>query len=72
MVLQMTIDARKIISKLSMPLEDKELKKLKNMNWGLLIRETYGDIISLVDYVTRYTVLIAKQNYRRYVEGIII
>jgi len=54
MELQMTIDAKKIISKLSVPLEDKEWKKLKNMNWGLLIRETYGDIIGLVHYLTEY------------------
>jgi len=30
--LQITIDAKKIILKLSVPLEDKEWKKLKNMN----------------------------------------
>jgi len=30
--LQMTIDAKKIIPKLSVPLKDKKLKKLKNMN----------------------------------------
>jgi len=36
------------------PLEDKEWKKLKNMNWGPLIRETYGDIIGSIDYLTKY------------------
>jgi len=41
----MTIDAKKIIPKLSLPLKDKEWKKLKNMNWEALIRETYDDII---------------------------
>jgi len=47
----MTIDAKKIIPKLSVPLEDTEWKKLKNVNWGTLIKETYGDII---DWFTEY------------------
>jgi len=34
--LQMTFDAKKIIPKLSMPLENKEWKKLNNMNLGLI------------------------------------
>jgi len=46
--------AKKIIPKLSGPLEDKEWKKLKSMNWGPIIKETYGDIISPVDYFTEY------------------
>jgi len=33
---------------LSVPLEDKEWEKLKNMKWGTLIRKTYGDIIILI------------------------
>jgi len=49
--LQMTIDAKKIIPKLSVPLEDKKLKKLKKY-WGALIRETFDDIIYLVGYFT--------------------
>jgi len=51
--LQMTIDAKKIIPKLTVPLEDIR-KKLKNMNWGALIKEIYGDIIDLVDWFTEY------------------
>jgi len=66
--LQMTIDAKKIIPKLSVPLE---WKKIKNMNWGALIRETY-DIIGSVSYFTNSATHIEKQNYRRYVGEIII
>jgi len=47
----MTIDAMKIIPKLSVSLEEWEkLKKLRN--WGALIRETYGNIIG---WVGRFT-----------------
>jgi len=59
---QMTIDAKKIIPKLSVPLEDKEWKKLKNMNWGALIRETYGDIINSVGYFTNSATCILKSK----------
>jgi len=41
--LQMTIDAKTIIP---------EWVKLKNMKWGPLIKETYGDTIVPVDYFT--------------------
>jgi len=41
-----------IISKLSVPLEDKEWVKLKNMKWGALIKETYGNTIIPVDNFT--------------------
>jgi len=44
----MTIDAKKIIPKLSVPLEDTEWEKLKNMKLRALIREIYGDIIRSV------------------------
>jgi len=47
--LQMIIDA-KTIPKLSVPLEDKEWEKLKNMKWRALIKETYGDTIGPVNY----------------------
>jgi len=45
----MTIDAKKIIPKLSVSLEDEEWEKLKEIrNWGVLIRETYGNFIYAV------------------------
>jgi len=50
--LQMTIDAKTISPKLSVPLEDKEWVKLKNMKWGALIKENYGNTIVPVDYFT--------------------
>jgi len=44
----MTIDAKKIIPKLSVSLEE-EWEKLKEIrNWGALIRETYGNFIYAV------------------------
>jgi len=58
----MTIDAKKIILKLNVPLEDKEWKKIKNMNWRALIRETYGDIIGLIRYFTNSTTRILKSK----------
>jgi len=39
--LQMTIDAKKIIPKLSVPLEDEEWEKLEKKKLGALIRETW-------------------------------
>jgi len=49
--LKMTIDAKKIIPKLSVSLE--EWEKLKEIrNWGALIRETYGNIIRSVGWFT--------------------
>jgi len=46
-----TIDAKKIIPKLNVPLEEWEkLKKIRN--WGALIRETYGNIMYEVDSFT--------------------
>jgi len=50
--LRMTIDARKIISNLDIPLENEEWETLQNMKWGPLINKTYDDIIDLVDYFT--------------------
>jgi len=47
---QLTFDAKTIILNSSVPLEDKEWEKLKNMKWGALIKETYGDTIAPVDY----------------------
>jgi len=34
--------------------ENTEQKKLKNMNWGALIKETYGDIIDF-EWFTEYS-----------------
>jgi len=50
--LRMTIDVKKIISKLSVPLENEEWKTLQNVKWGPLINETYDDIIDSVGYFT--------------------
>jgi len=48
--LRMTIDAKKIIPKLGVSLEDEEWEKLKKIkNWGALIRETYGSIMYEID-----------------------
>jgi len=58
----MTIDAKKIIPKLSVPLEDEEWEKLKNMKLGALIRETYGDIIILVSDFTALATRILKSK----------
>jgi len=59
----MTIDAKKIISKLSVLLEDKEWEKLRNMKWGALIRETYDVIIIIsVDDFTASTTRILKSK----------
>jgi len=60
--LRMTIDAKKIIPKLSVPLEDTKWEKLKNMKWGTLIRETYGDIIISIGDFTEYArrILLSK------------
>jgi len=60
--LQITIDAKKIIPKLSVPLENKEWEKLKNMKWGTLIRETYGNIIISLGDFTEYArrILLSK------------
>jgi len=48
--LRMTIDARKIISNLDIPLENAEWETLQNVKWGPLINETYDDqlVISLI------------------------
>jgi len=40
--LEITINARKIISTLSVPLENTEWKVMKNMKWGTLIKKTYN------------------------------
>jgi len=60
--LRMTIDAMKIIPRLSVPLE--EWEKLKEIrNWGALIRETYGSIICMVGIFTdsaKYKLQISK------------
>jgi len=50
--LRMTIDVKKIISKLSVPLENEEWETLQNVKWGPLIYETYDDIIDSVGYFT--------------------
>jgi len=60
--LQMTIDAKKIISKLRMPLEDEEWENLKNMKLGALIRETYDDIIISVGDFTASATRILKSK----------
>jgi len=44
--LEMTINAKKIISILSVPLENTESKNMKS---GALIKEIYDDIIDLID-----------------------
>jgi len=50
--LRMTIDVKKIIPKLSVPLENEEWEILQNMKWGPLINETYDNIIDSVGYFT--------------------
>jgi len=58
---RMTIDAKKIIPKLSVPLEDEE--KLKEIrNWEALIRETYGSIITAVGEFTHSAARILKSK----------
>jgi len=55
----MTIDAKKIIPKLSVLLE--EWKKLKEIrNWEVLILETYGSIIDSIGSLVQQ--IIEKQN----------
>jgi len=57
----MTIDAKKIIPKLSVPLE--EWEKLKEIrNWGALILEPYGSIIDSVGWFTSSTARILKSK----------
>jgi len=58
----MTIDVKKIIPKLSVPVEDTKWEKLKNMKWGTLIQETYDDIIISVGDFTEYArrILLSK------------
>jgi len=57
----MTIDTKKIIPKLSVPLE--EWEKLKEIrNWGALIREIYGSIIMAVGEFTRSAARILKSK----------
>jgi len=63
----MTIDAKKIIPKLSVSLED-EWEKLKEIrNWGAIL-ETYDNIIDSVGWFIDSATRIEKQNYRRHVE----
>jgi len=50
----MTIDAKKIISTLSVPLENTEWKVMKNMKWGALIKEIYDDIIDSDSWFAEY------------------
>jgi len=45
---RMTIDARKIISNLDIPLENEEWKTLQNVKWGPLMRLTMALLIRLV------------------------
>jgi len=49
--LRMTIDVKKIILKLSVPLENEEWETLQNVKWGPLINETYDDIIDSIGYL---------------------
>jgi len=72
MELQMTIDVKKIIPKLKVLLKDKEWKKLKNMNWEPLLRETYDDIIGLIDYPTKYARCLLQNKTIEDMKGIII
>jgi len=60
-----TIDAKKIIPKLSVPLEDEEWEKLKKKKLGALIRDAYANIIISVDEFTASASRILKSNYRR-------
>jgi len=60
--LRMIIDARKIISNLDIPLENVELETLQNVKWGLLINETYNDIIESVGYFTNSAMRILKSK----------
>jgi len=46
--LQMTIDARKIISNLDIPLENVEWKALQNVKWGPLMTLLIQLVISLI------------------------
>jgi len=64
----MTIDARKIIFNLAIPLENVEWETLQNIKWEPLINETY-DIIESVEYFTNSATRIEKQNSRRCVGG---
>jgi len=57
----MTIDAKKIIPKLSVPLED-EWEKLKNKKLGALILETYDNIIDAVGGFTDSATRILKSK----------
>jgi len=50
--LRMTIDVKKIIPKLSVPLENEEYETLENVKWGPLIKEAYDDIIDSVGDLT--------------------
>jgi len=58
----MTIDTRKIISNLPMPLENVDWKTLQNVKWGPLINETYDDIIESVGYFTNSATRILKSK----------
>jgi len=60
--LQMTIDAKKIISNLDLPLENVEWEALQNVIWGPLIKETYDHIIESVDYFTKSATCILKSK----------
>jgi len=60
---RMTIDAKKIIPKLSVSLEDEEWEKLKEIrNWGALIRRTYDSIMYGVDEFTDSATYILKSK----------
>jgi len=58
----MTIDAKKIIPYLSVPLEDEEWEKLKNKKLGELIRVTYWKIIISIDDFTASATRILKSK----------
>jgi len=60
---RMTIDAKKIIPKLSVSLEDDGWEKLKEIrNWGALILETYNNIIVAVGWFTDSATRILKSK----------
>jgi len=58
----MTIDVKKIIPKLNVPLEDDEWEKLKNEKLGALIRETYNIIDSVGDFTDSATCILKSKT----------
>jgi len=60
--LQITIDAKRIISNLDMPLENVKWKALQNVKGGALINEIYDNIIDSVGFFTDSATRILKSK----------